>query len=438
MSEIQESFCASAPGKIIIFGEHAVVYGEPAIAASLADLRTMVKVTVDSEKAELISVRFPDFSTTDVTLQSKGMCFDSLNSPPTANDATLLREAIFCQVPALDESSTSALVVLIYLLNILTSEYLHHGLEITVRSNFPMGAGLGSSAAFSVALTAALLRLKLALSEKPSLPPLGRPAENHLDTINTYAFYAETLLHGNPSGIDNSVSTYGGGICYTKDLVNPGKGSMERFRMPPLSVMLVNTNVPKSTKALVASVRTMYEEHPEVVGCILKCIGEITQEFRNLVEKKETKNQKVLTLVNTNQHMLRSVGVSHESLDHVCHVTETISEGQAATKLTGAGGGGCAMIVLQTNECNNSVSIEKLTQKIQKALEGGWHRWKFNCFRSSLGGDGALWVDPKIFPSTNEISCKDCILTCDYKALKLACLSAVVGLGFLYLRKSRR
>ena len=136
--------------------------------------------------------------------------------------------------------------------------------------------------------------------------------------------------------------------------------------------------------------------------------------------------------------MLRSVGVSHDSLDHVCHVTDTISEGQAATKLTGAGGGGCAMIVLQTNEGNNSISIEKLTQKIQKALEGGWHRWKFNCFRSSLGGDGALWVDPKTFPSTNEISCKDSILKRDYKALKLACVSAVVGLGFLYLRKSRR
>mmetsp|Transcript_481 Transcript_481/g.716 ORF Transcript_481/g.716 Transcript_481/m.716 type:complete len:408 (+) Transcript_481:170-1393(+) len=399
-----KSFCASAPGKIIIFGEHAVVHGEPAIAASLTDLRTIVHVTLDSQKAERIVIRFPDFTTTDLTLRCDGICFDSLHSPPTAEDASLLREAIMSQVLTSDDSSLSASVVLIYLLNtLLTSDFLHrNGLEITVRSNFPMGAGLGSSASFSVASAAALLRLKLSLLKTSSLPPLGRPAQNHLDTINTYSYYAETLLHGNPSGIDNSVSTYGGGISYTKDLANPVKATMERFYMPPLSVLLANTNVPRSTKALVASVCTMYDEHPKVVGCILKCMGEIAQEFRKLVDEKDTGNQKVLTLVNTNQHMLRSVGVSHESLDHICHVVETISEGQAAAKLTGAGGGGCAMIVLQTND----ESIEALSQKIQEALEGGRHQWTINCFRSSLGGDGTLWVDPETFPSKNTMPSK--------------------------------
>ena len=374
-----------------------MVFGEPAVAAALSDLRITVKVTPLTTAR--VRIRMPDLPTPiDVTFNSMNLRLSMLHEPPIKTDAELIQRCILNQRPLLDALSVSALVPLIYLTNRLTLGHLDTGLDVHVRSHdLPVGAGLGSSAAFGVACAAALLRLSLLLPSSLPPPPLGRPSLEQLEIINKYSFYSEILLHGTPSGIDNAVSTFGGAIDYTKA---DGNTTMEKFDVPPLELILANTHVPRSTKLLVASVRNLYEDHPNVVRNILTCMGNIARDFRRYHAGQETMNcsAQLLTLVRTNQHMLSALGVSHPSLDRICVVVDHVSDGAAAAKLTGAGGGGCAMIVMQPG-----AKSQQTAQKIQDALENKKHAWRFSCLRSSVGQEGVLWVHPEDFPEMSAV-----------------------------------
>jgi mevalonate kinase len=410
--------CASAPGKVILFGEHAVVFGEPAVAAALSDLRITVKVALTSTKQ--IRIRMPDLPTPiDVLFSALELRLHNLHEPPTKYDADVIQKRILAQRPAMHDLTVSALVPLVYLMNQLGPSHLFEtGLDVQVRSqDLPVGAGLGSSAAFGVACAASFLRLNLlhehssvssssAQEQPPPLPPLGRPNDEQLEIINTYSFYSEILLHGTPSGIDNAVSTFGGAIDYTK-AKDGSTTTMEKFDMPHLDMIIANTHVPRSTKLLVAHVRKLYEQHPNVVASILNCMGSIARDFRRLDSSHcmpnanpvtRSTNGHLLTLVRTNQHMLGALGVSHPSLDHICALVDHVSEGAAAAKLTGAGGGGCAMIVV----LGEGHASRAMARKIQHALEMKKHSWNYSCLQSSVGKDGVLWLDSDAFPETER------------------------------------
>ena len=162
--------------------------------------------------------------------------------------------------------------------------------------------------------------------------------------------------------------------------------------MPTLDLVLTNTHVPRSTMALVGKVKAMNDDLPAVVNCLLEGMGAIASQFRELKDIRE-KGDILMTLVRTNQFLLRAVGVSHPSLDRICEVVDNVAQGDAATKLTGAGGGGCAMTILKPG-CDLDLST-----RIQAALEAPVHRpWHFTCLRSCVGREGVLWIDPSFFP----------------------------------------
>lgn len=404
--------CASAPGKVILFGEHAVVFGEPAVAAALSDLRITVKLALTNTRQ--IRIRMPDLpNPIDVVFNALALRLQNLHEPPTKYDAEVIQHRILAQLPTLQEVTVSALLPLVYLVNQLGPSHLFKtGLDVQVRSqDLPVGAGLGSSAAFGVACAASLLRLSLLYDHSsatvqermPPPPPLGRPSDEQLEIINTYSFYSEILLHGTPSGIDNAVSTFGGAIDYTK-CKDGSTTTMDKFDMPHLDMIIANTHVPRSTKLLVAHVRKLYDQHPHVVGSILNCMGNIARDFRRLNSASdadpvtESTNDHLLTLVRTNQHMLGALGVSHPSLDHVCAVVDHVADGAAAAKLTGAGGGGCAMIVV----LGGGKGSQMMVRKIRQALERKKHAWNYGCLQSSVGKDGVLWIDSETFPETKR------------------------------------
>eukprot|EP00978_Attheya_sp_CCMP212_P038360 scaffold189266_cov52-Attheya_sp.AAC.4 len=95
------------------------------------------------------------------------------------------------------------------------------------------------------------------------------------------------------------------------------------------------------------------------------------------------------TLIDINQALLQSVGVSHASLETVCALTKHLG---ASTKLTGAGGGGCCMTFLPD---------PTLGPEIRAAIEGHQGEWNFSCLESSVGGSGVLYTDPTDFPSSS-------------------------------------
>lgn len=148
--------------------------------------------------------------------------------------------------------------------------------SVRVHSQLPVGAGLGSSAAFSVALSAGLLQAA----------GLTTPTENGGYTaedqklVNKWAFEGEKVIHGTPSGIDNSVSTFGGAIHFVK-----GDEPVQLEAMPTLRILLVNTKVPRSTMALVAGVRELKALFPAVMDPVIDAMGELSLAVEGVLGK---------------------------------------------------------------------------------------------------------------------------------------------------------
>ena len=168
--------------------------------------------------------------------------------------------------------------------------------NFAARSTMPVSAGLGSSASYSACIATALLLLHRRVSVPP-LPPRTRPPGEHdpghvhvthhgrralppdfAEEANRWAFVAEKVLHGNPSGVDNAVAVFGGALAYTR----PGfgrKSGMEPIQgFKSLRFLLTNSKVPRDTKKLVAGVAMKKAEEPEVVNKIMEAIQAISDE----------------------------------------------------------------------------------------------------------------------------------------------------------------
>lgn len=251
----------------------------------------------------------------------------------------------------------------------LTSGTDKHGLYIRVSSKgLPVGAGLGSSAALSVATSAGLLRLKTLVDEKerisnhsacsnllgdvhsPNSSEEGMvPSDKWLQCINEWSFAAEVVMTGTPSGIDNTVSCFGNAVRYRRGS-HPGQGPsidyLKEFK--GIKLLITDTKVPRETKVLVGNVLKLKESSKSmglVLDSIFDSIESVTESFLSNVElssKAKTENIKgdnvisssMQQLVRINQELLNSIGVGHKALDTVCRLGRRHG---FETKLTGAG-----------------------------------------------------------------------------------------------------
>lgn len=383
---------ASAPGKVILFGEHAVVYSQPAVAASLSNLR--VKTTVQTRNDGLIIVHMPDiplhveFEAEKFKLQGHKKNgeeirhfiemevmnmnenkFSNNNNPKLSNTKSEPGTAAFM-----------ALVPLLHLVQSIVPIVLSKdvGLSVYIASgDLPVGAGLGSSAAFSVSTSAALLQLCecLTTSEREKQQRLPTPGE--LDLINQYAYMSEQLIHGSPSGIDNTISCFGGAIYFQRE-PNLTREAIQDFPQRSLFILLTHTTVPRSTKILVSKVKDKYNDFPLVINGIFQAIGGISRMFYQLVQKSTLTHTRLSFLVQTNQLLLQSLGVSHASIQDVCSFTQQYG---VASKLTGAGGGGCVVSFLPDQECG---------YELKRAIE---RHFQLPCWITSIGGEGVRFED---------------------------------------------
>ncbi|CAB4062166.1 E2.7.1.36 [Lepeophtheirus salmonis] len=201
----------SAPSKIILHGEHGVVYGKMAVAGSL-DLRTRMRILKITDK---LIVHFPDIGVHHQTWSMKDL-------KPLFTQDHKLEDIILQLLPdPKNPIQVASLTCFFYLYKRILNEF--KGLKISVKSDIPMGAGLGSSAALSVCLAAGLLSIN---EHKNATDP---------DVISKYALLSEKILHGSPSGIDSSVSSYGGLISFKN-------GVIQRLNSPfDIKVLLVES-----------------------------------------------------------------------------------------------------------------------------------------------------------------------------------------------------
>jgi mevalonate kinase len=297
---------ASAPAKIILFGEHFVVYGEPAIVIAI-DRRAFVKI----ENRDDGRLRFRS-----TTLNYAGH-FEKDVFKIEQGDA---REAKIKFEPVKHA-----------LESILEKRGEQVGLDIEINSSIPVGAGLGSSAAVVAASTAAastLLNMNLSKED-----------------IFRITLEAERIVHGNSSGIDPAVSTFGGALLFQ---VDTGFKPLDVRVDVPLVVS--DTGVERSTRVQVEKFRVALEKYPRIVENMMRAGREVV--LRAVDAFKENDLVTLGNLMNINHALLCGVGVSDESLDWLANAARRA--GALGAKLTGAGGGGC-VIALSRRETLQSV-----------------------------------------------------------------------------------
>ena len=297
---------ASAPGKVTLFGEHAVVYGYPAIVASI-DKRIFVSAELrDDDK---IRINAQDLRTSGVIVSiSNGEIQVTTDYGKTLSAIGYLNKAIE-----------------------LTSEYLdvRKGVNLEVRSEMPVGAGLGTSAAVSVATIAAYSSC------------LGY--ELSKDEIARLGWEVEKNVQGIASPMDTSIATFGGVLKIWFEGSTVYRTPLRVGSELPLVVAYVERE--KSTRDMVMWVRNLREKHPELINGILEHIGKISLEAEKTLA--EGNLREVGMLMNINHGLLEALGVSSRRLNEVVYTARVA--GALGSKLTGGGGGG-ASIALTTQE----------------------------------------------------------------------------------------
>ncbi len=294
------AFSASAPGKVILFGEHAVVYGRPALAVPVMQVRAKAIVTAEP-KGPPGQVR--------------------ILAPDVGLDSTL------DHLPAdhpLAVAITKAMAVM----------RVSHIPSCTIRitSTIPIAGGMGSGAAVS----AATLR---ALSAS-----LGHPLSD--PQISELVYQVEMIYHGTPSGIDNTVITYARPVFF----IRGSEINILRVRQA-FTMVIGDTGIRSPTSEAVSAVRQAWELDQPRYEQLFNAAGSIAREGRKAIETGGT--DALGPLMDENHALLQQMDVSCPELDRLVEAAR--AAGALGAKLSGAGRGG-SMIALVLSEVANDVA----------------------------------------------------------------------------------
>lgn len=346
---MQEPLIVSAPGKIILFGDHSVVYKRKAIAASIS-LRTSLNFVPSNNG---ITLDFPDIGLhlqiTDAELSSLSSLF--AKDPVKDVDSTLSTQIdhLLVKHDLKDVPKTAATAFLYLLFRICPNSEDVKG-TYSISSELPIGAGLGSSASVSVVIATALLILTRQIRRPESGQALDRASI--LKTINRWAYVGEQCMHGTPSGVDNTVATYGGAVVFQKEQ------EMQLIAVPTFSIKLTDTKVPRSTKTQVSKVAALHAAQTEIIEPIFDAMHAIAVKAETLFGDSSLEIADLGRLIELNQNLLRTIGVSHSSIEQVIDLHQG-----SWSKLLGAGGGGCVLTLLNTTTSHGqSNTIEGMVE----------------------------------------------------------------------------
>lgn len=441
-SPMAPAFMTSAPGKVIVFGEHAVVHGKAAMAAAVS-LRSYLLVTALSKSHRSVNLVFPDVSL-DHTWNIDDLpweVFAKATKKPRYYDlvTSLDEDLLKAMQPHIDNVSNhltgdnkrihqAAASSFLYLYLCLSNRQ-SAACIYTLRSTLPIAAGLGSSASICVCISAALLKQIHVLSGPHQDQP-EEEVELQLERINRWAFVGELCIHGNPSGVDNTVSTRGKAVLFKRvDYTKPPRVTpLKDF--PELPLLLINTKQPRSTATEVAKVGAMKKKHPEVTEATLNSIESVTMSAHKLITSKnfdpeaEGNLQHLGDMFRVNHGLLVSLGVSHPKLEHIRELVDYAGIGW--TKLTGAGGGGCAITLLKPD------ADPEVVRHLQQQFEDAG----FEEYKTTLGGDGVGILYPAVLHNgTDEKGGEEIDHQKFLNAEGAEGIEALVGVGVLEKRK---
>ncbi len=302
----------SAPGKLHLLGEHAVVYSKPAILVAV-DKRTFVEIKSAENGIKVTSVNYKKELTlplNEVLEKFKKAQLD-WETYDKNNDISLLKSI------TRDPLDYPFIVI---------GQFLDHfkindleGFELSIDSQVPVGCGMGSSGALSVSIIGALTLFTDKKIDKK--------------TVNEIAFLAEQKKHGKPSGGDNSTSNYGGLVRFKKDEgVKPLPfGVSDEIRN---NFYIINTGTPdESTGEMVSKVRNLFTENELFVQEIMDRQEELVKDLYLALEKNISKQ--ITEIIKMGEENLEKIGVVS---DYVKKIIRNIEESGGAAKICGAGG----------------------------------------------------------------------------------------------------
>ncbi|OGO39972.1 MAG: mevalonate kinase [Chloroflexi bacterium RBG_16_56_8] len=279
---------ATAPGKVILFGEHAVVYARPAIAVPV--FQVQAQATVVATDRDSVEIDAPDIARR----------YDLASASPDDAIATIIR---------------------------LTGARLAvepRGFRVHIHSTIPVARGLGSGAAVSVAIARALSEF------------FHRPLD--AAQISALAYEVEKLYHGTPSGIDNTVIAFAQPVYYVRGQ------PFESFSVAqPFLIAIGDTGIASPTKIAVGDVRRAWEHDRARYEVLFDEIGAITRAARRAIESGDV--AALGPLMNANQTLAREIGVSSPEIEKL--VAAALEAGARGAKLSGAGRGGNVIALIE-------------------------------------------------------------------------------------------
>ncbi len=292
---------ASAPGKVILFGEHFVVYGIKAILCSIDKRITATSQLIDEKIIKIKSI-----------LGESTLKIDSIDNMEKITPK-LMKPFFYVANKVLEENTTN------------------NGIEIVIESELPIGVGLGSSSAACVAVTASVNGLFHKLPKNEILKK---------------AIDAERILFEETSGADLTVSTFGGLMLYDTE------NGFEHFESTNnLNFIIANSGQAHNTRKIVGKVKMFKERNEQLFNKLCKKEAEIIDEAIRSLKENDLNN--LGYLMSKNQDLLEQIGVSTTKLDFLVKEAKKTSFG---AKITGAGGGGCIISLV-----DNSNVIDTLT-----------------------------------------------------------------------------
>jgi mevalonate kinase len=290
---------ARAPGKVILFGEHAVVYGRPAIAVPVTEVQARARV----------------------------------DQGPTRQGTRILAPDVGRQISLCEAADDDPLARIVKLTLKRLGQPPDPDLVITINSDVPIARGIGSGAAVSTALVRALVK--------------------HFDRwlpsreISDLVYQAERLYHGTPSGIDNTVIAFEKPVIFVKD-----RGWEFFWVGRPFLLAIADTGIESPTREVVGDLRRRYEAAPDQYQPLFDRVGELVVQARAAIE--EGQPSRLGELMDENHQLLQQMGVSCAELDRL--VVAAREGGALGAKLCGAGWGG-NMIALVTEETRGRVDM---------------------------------------------------------------------------------
>jgi len=287
-------FSGEACGKAILFGEHSVVYARPAIAIPVKCVKAQAVVYTKTDDPGVLYAK-------DINRR-----IEFSDKENRATLARLLRKVV----------------------SLFGMEDFNWKIEIS--STVPIGSGMGSSAAVATAIIRAMAS---ALGKELSAEELSR-----------LVYETETLYHGSPSGIDNTVITMEKPVWFIQgeppEVLKVGR---------PFTIVLGNTGRPSRTKDVVNTVRYRWKSEPEKFEALFDEIAQITRRGRKALETGNI--SEIGSLMDKNHELLKAMGVSSSHLDRLVNAAR--NAGALGAKLTGSGKGGVMIALAKSDNAKN-------------------------------------------------------------------------------------